>query len=110
MNARASAPVPDERERARVEELARQVAVLARRELGPQTRVWWFGSWPEGRARSRSDLDIAVLPDETAGPEGMARFRQAVEDLPTLYRIDLVDLREVGEAFRQRILKRGRVL
>jgi len=40
----------------------------------------------------------------------MARFRQSVEDLPTLYRIDLVDLREVGEAFRRRILERGRAL
>ncbi len=101
---------PDAKERARVAEVAQAVATLARERLGSGTRVWWFGSWPEGRARPRSDIDIAVLPPPEVPPERVAAFRAAVDELPTLYRIDLVDLREVSEEFRARILQRGRPL
>ncbi|HFD16281.1 MAG TPA: nucleotidyltransferase domain-containing protein [Rhodospirillales bacterium] len=103
-------PQPDAKERARVAEVARAVATLAREWLGPGTQVWWFGSWPEGRARPRSDIDIAILPPPDVSVERVATFRAAVDELPTLYRVDLVDLREVSEEFRARILRRGRPL
>jgi len=103
-------PQPDAKERARVAEVARAVAALARERLGPGTQVWWFGSWPEGRARPRSDIDIAILPPPDVSAERVAAFRAAVDELPTLYRVDLVDLREVSEEFRARILRRGRPL
>ncbi len=103
-------PEPDAKERARVAEVARAVAALARERLGSGTQIWWFGSWPEGRARPRSDIDIAILPPPDVPPERVAGFRAAVDELPTLYRIDLVDLREVSEGFRARILQGGRPL
>ena len=37
----------------------------------------------------------------------MAAFREAVEELSTLYEIDLVDLSTVGDPLRQEILRSG---
>jgi len=51
-----------------------------------------------------------VLPPPDVPAERVAALRGAVDELPALYRIDLVDLREVSEGFRARILQRGRPL
>ena len=101
---------PDEREVRRVEEIAASVAELARRILGPDLDVRWFGSWPEGRAAPRSDIDVAVFGAEEIPLIRMGELRQAIEDLPTLYSIDVVDLAQVDAAFRQHVIETGRRL
>ena len=45
---------------ARVREVAQLAASALRTELGEETRVLWFGSWPRGDAGPRSDIDLAV--------------------------------------------------
>jgi hypothetical protein len=37
----------------------------------------------------------------------MARLRDAIDDLPTLLEVDLVDLHVVGRALRDEILEHG---
>ena len=88
----------------RAAEIAAQVAALARAALGDRVRVLWFGSWPQRRAVSGSDIDIAL---ETGAPIPVAVFaelRAAVDDLPTLHSVDLVDLRLADERLRGEIL------
>jgi predicted nucleotidyltransferase len=46
-----------------------------------------FGSRAKGTAMPRSDIDIAV-----SGTVDTDRLREAIDDIPTLYKIDLVDL------------------
>ena len=46
-----------------------------------------FGSRAKGTARPRSDFDIAV-----AGVPDIEGLRDALDNIPTLYKIDLVDL------------------
>jgi predicted nucleotidyltransferase len=73
-------------------------------------RVVLFGSRARGDARARSDFDLGVDGD---GPLDLAHF-YAVEDMldaiPTLYRIDWVDLRRTSPEFRARALAASRVL
>jgi predicted nucleotidyltransferase len=88
-------------------QLAKEIAVLARDILGPAVEVMWFGSWPQRKARQYSDLDIAVSVGAAISPAQMARLRDAIEDLPTLFEVDLVDLHVVGRALRDEILKHG---
>jgi predicted nucleotidyltransferase len=92
---------------ARPIEIARDVARVARSILGDQVEVIWFGSWPAGEARPRSDIDVAVSVGKPIPPEQMALLHEAVDDLPTLYSIDVVDLSSTGAAFREEVLKRG---
>lgn len=46
-----------------------------------------FGSRAKGTARERSDFDIAV-----SGVEQFDSLEEELEELPTLYKIDLVNL------------------
>jgi predicted nucleotidyltransferase len=99
----------DHRERgiARPFEIAREVARLARSLLGEDAEVIWFGSWPQGKALPHSDIDVAISTGEPIAPERMGRLQEAVDELPTLFEIDIIDLNATGAALREEILKHG---
>lgn len=89
-------------------QIAEQVAALARRFLGADIRVYWFGSWAEGRAVARSDIDIGLAADRSIPLDQLSRLRGAVEEeLPTLYTVELVDLTAADSTFRERAVARG---
>lgn len=68
-----------------VEEIIRETAEICR-GFGA-TEVVLFGSRAKGTARERSDIDIAV-----SGAEDFEDLVEKVEDLPTLYSVDLVNM------------------
>ena len=92
---------------ARPREIAEQVAELARQILGPNIEVLWFGSWVKGTAQPHADIDIAVTASEPIPLQEMAALRDAIDHLPTLHEIDLIDLLTVGQTFREEILGHG---
>jgi len=92
---------------ARPREIAEQVAQLARQILGPSIEVLWFGSWVKGTAQPHADIDIAIAASEAISLKEMAILRSAIEELPTLHEIDLIDLSVIGETFRKEILSHG---
>jgi predicted nucleotidyltransferase len=96
-----------ERDIARPLEIAREVARLARSVLGEDAEVMWFGSWPQGKALPHSDIDVAISTGEPIAPECMGRLQEAVDELPTLFEIDIMDLNAIGPALREEILKHG---
>ena len=85
-------------------------AEALRAELGGETRVLWFGSWPRGNAEPRSDIDLAVTREPAIGPAELARARQRVAELPTLYSVDVLALEEVGESLSREIHRDGILL
>lgn len=91
----------------RPRQIARDVADLARRILGDDIDVIWFGSWPKGTAAPHADIDIAVAGPQAVPPQHIAELRAQIEELPTLHKIDLVDLQTVSESFKQEILHDG---
>lgn len=99
-----------ESDAARPAEIARDVARLVRSLLGKDAEVIWFGSWPQGKARPHSDIDVAISTGSAISPERMAVLQEAVDDLPTLYEIDVVDLNATGPILREEILKHGQRL
>ena len=66
-------------------ELYHQIAAIGR-DLAVE-RVVIFGSRARGDNHERSDIDLAVFG---LSPDLAGRFRQALEDLPTLLSFDLV--------------------
>lgn len=95
---------------ARPIEIAREVARLARSILGDDIEVIWFGSWPQGKALPHSDIDVAVAIGQPIPPERMALLQEAVDDLHTLYSIDIMDLSTSGAALREEISRHGQRL
>lgn len=65
--------------------MIKEVAALCR-SFGAK-KVILYGSRAMGNARERSDIDIAV-----AGVEDFDLLREKVDDLPTLFTVDLLNL------------------
>jgi len=82
-------------------ETLRRVVTIARGQLaGRRYRILLFGSWARGTALPTSDLDIAIdAPDLESAT--MARIREQVDELPTLRKIDVVDVGEMDAGFRR---------
>jgi predicted nucleotidyltransferase len=91
-------------------DIATEVVRLARSILGGEVEVILFGSWAQGRAEPHSDIDLAVSTGEPIPHARMALLRQAADDLPTLYSIDIVDLGSVSPALHDEILGHGKRL
>jgi predicted nucleotidyltransferase len=75
--------------------------------LGERTQVIWFGSWPQQKALAHSDIDVAVSTGTSIPLERMALLHDAVDDIATLYEIDLLDLSSAGPVLRAEILRHG---
>ena len=69
----------------KVEEVISRVAELCRRYDAQQ--VILYGSRAKGTALERSDIDVAV-----SGVKDFDALSDEVEDLPTLYSVDLLNL------------------
>ena len=69
--------------------------------------IYWFGSWPKGEARPGSDIDLALLAAAPIPLDKLTSLRDAPENLPTLYQIDVVDIDTVGPVLKQEILTHG---
>ena len=67
------------------EEVIREVGKLCKKYQAKE--VILYGSREKGTARERSDIDIAVT-----GVDDFDMLAEEVEDLPTLYSVDLLNL------------------
>lgn len=93
-----------------IEELtsALQKSLVAHEEI---LAVYLFGSHAEGCARSKSDIDLAILlrPDFEPSPDYRLQFLEELSDLLP-YRFDLVILNQVPSLMQFQVLQKGRVL
>ena len=69
--------------------------------------VLLFGSHATGRAGRTSAIDVAILPQEKLPVGLLSQLREQLEGSNVPYRVDLVDLTETDEKFRQRVLLEG---
>lgn len=69
----------------RADEVISQVAELCRKHNAK--KVILYGSRARGTARERSDIDIAI-----SGAENFDILVEKVEELPTLYSVDIVNM------------------
>lgn len=94
----------------KVNHLASQVAGEARRRFGENTRVYWFGSWVNGVPSKTSDLDIAIDLSSDVSSSQFLGFVEWVEDLPTLYRFDIINMAVISREFRDKIISKGKLI
>ena len=79
----------------------KEVARLLQHHL-PDTEVWAYGSRVQGAARPASDLDLATFA--SAGQkEAVSRIREAFDESPLPFRVDLFVWDNVPEEFRKNI-------
>ena len=74
-------------------------------ELNGCYKLFLFGSRATGRHHARSDIDLGIMSDGSMTAKQMQNVLEKLESLPTLLKIDLVDLNTVGDEFRKMALK-----
>jgi predicted nucleotidyltransferase len=72
-------------------------------DLVPGRPVFVFGSRVTGRARRRSDLDLAIGGESPLGRRVRADLREAFSESDLPIEVDVVDLAEATGIFRSRI-------
>lgn len=88
-----------------------QVTEVIRRHLPePSFRILLFGSWATLTSVPTSDVDVGILGEDPVAPLIMARIREDIETLPTLRKVDVVDLRTVDGRLRDRVLQQAVML
>lgn len=85
--------------------IIKEVFRIIRRYLSDEYKVFVFGSWATGSALPTSDVDIGILGNQPVPWEIMHRIRGEVEAIPTLRRIDVVDLNAKEPTFTENILR-----
>lgn len=70
-------------------------------------RVWIFGSRARGDHKKFSDIDILFeISDRAVLPAGfLSRIQEEVEESRLPYKVDLVEMRQLAESYREGILK-----
>lgn len=92
------------------DEIIKKTAEIIRKHLGSGYRIILFGSWARGNALEASDIDMGILGKEKAQWDAMVKIREEVGDIPTLRKIDVVDLNLVDEGFKKSALKYAKTL
>lgn len=77
---------------------------IIRKYVPPQSVMVLFGSQATGAAYDGSDIDIGIMGDTVVPFETMTKILDDIEDIPTLRKIDIVDLRAVSTPLREHIL------
>jgi predicted nucleotidyltransferase len=73
-------------------------------------RVFLFGSRAAGTAGERSDFDIGIMGASQLPLRVFYRIDDLLNEIETLYSIDLVDMHEVSDSFRQEALRKTEVI
>ena len=74
--------------------------VLAR-HLPDGVKVWVFGSRATWATKDSSDLDLALEGDGEIPAHSLAALEAAFEDSDLPYVVDVVDVKRIGESFRE---------
>jgi len=64
-------------------------------------KIFFFGSRVSGKGNEYSDIDIGIEGPNEIPYEIMSKIKEDMENLPTLYKIEIVDFKKVSSDFRQ---------
>lgn len=90
--------------------LTRIVQVIRRYLPDESHRILLFGSWATLEAAPTSDIDIAIAGATTVDPTVMSKIHEEIDKLPTLRKIQILDIQQVHDRFRDHVLSQGQVL
>ena len=79
--------------------------VLENNLNGISYRAFIFGSQANQEDLKRSDIDVGILADDEISAIKLMKINNAIDELPMLYKIDLVDFKQVTDSFKAVALK-----
>lgn len=89
-----------------LEKLKEEIRSIVGRHLDLKShRLFFFGSRLKDRGDERSDIDIGLEGPEEISPLVISKIKEEIEELPILYKIEVVDFKRVSPDFRQVALR-----
>lgn len=90
-----------------VEKLKREILKIVGKHLDlKKYKVFFFGSRVLGKGTERADIDVGIDGPEPIPSVVWLAIQEEVENLPTLYKIDIVDFKRLSSKFRRVALER----
>ena len=84
------------------DKLKKLILEIAGRHLDlTKYRLFFFGSRVSGSSDERSDIDIGIEGEEPVPVKLFADIVDEIEELPILYKIEIVDFKKVSPDFRE---------
>jgi len=68
-------------------------------------RLFFFGSRVKGNNSSMSDIDLGIEGQKKLSPLVKLTIEEELQNLPILYKIDLVDFGNVSGDFKKKVLE-----
>jgi len=85
-----------------IQKLNKEVSDIIGRYLDlSKYKIFFFGSRVSGKGTDRSDIDIGIEGPLPISPEIKLRIEEEIENLPVLYKIEIVDFKRVPPKFRE---------
>ncbi len=73
-------------------------------------KVFFFGSRVDGSCNTYSDIDLGIIGPNRISSDAFLDIQEEIENLPILYKVDVVDFKRTSEDFRKIALKDSEVL
>jgi predicted nucleotidyltransferase len=83
-----------------------KLLILAHTKNYP-VKVFLFGSHAKNTTHRYSDIDIAILPIAPLPMNFISELKEKIEESTIPYHVDVVDLLQTDENFRDKVLKEG---
>jgi uncharacterized protein len=84
------------------EKLKKEILEIVGKHLDlKKYRVFFFGSRVSGKGDDRSDIDVGIEGSEPISAVVKFEIEDEIENLPTLYKVDIVDFYDVSDKFRE---------
>lgn len=85
-----------------IEKLKKEILEILSRHLNlAEYQVFFFGSRVAGRGTEQSDIDIGIEGEELIPAKALLDIKEEIEELPTLYKIEIVDFKRVAPIFKE---------
>lgn len=84
------------------EKLKKEILKIAGKHLDlKKYKVFFFGSRVSGGGDERSDIDVGIEGETPLPSTALSDIQEEIEELPILYKIDVIDFAEADEKFRK---------
>lgn len=81
------------------------IEILAKYLDLDQYQIFFFGSRTRGDNFPRADIDIGIEGPKEIPAEIKLKIEEEIDQLPILYKFDVIDFRNVSERFKKEALK-----
>jgi len=89
-----------------IEKLKKEIIEIVGKYLDlNQYKVFFFGSRVKENNFPRSDIDIGIEGPKEIPVEIKFKIEEEIDKLPTLYKFDIVDFKNISKKFKKEALK-----